>query len=57
MNKGFGIIEFAILTLFAGAFISGAVTVEKVQDKKLAVEVQAHPEALKLGVKDYKTND
>ena len=54
MNKGFGIIEFAILTLFAGAFISGAVTVEKAEK---GVNVQVHKEALKNGEAVYKTND
>jgi hypothetical protein len=54
MNKGFGIIEFAVLTLIAGSLISGAVTVEKA-DK--GVNVQVHKEALKKGVASYKTNE
>jgi hypothetical protein len=54
MNKGFGVIEFVVLTGLLGGLISGFITVDKPQDKKLAVEVQLHPEALKNGVAEYK---
>lgn len=58
MNKGFVTLGVAVFLAVAGVLgFSGTVTVEKVQDKKLAVEVQVHPEQLKTGVKDYKTND
>lgn len=57
MNKGFVTLGFAAFLAVAGILgFSGTVTVEKIANKKLAVEVQAHPEQLKTGVAEYNFN-